>query len=380
MSEKKSEKKQTPAKKQGSKPKQATPKEAVAKIDAAPAVQSSEAHPLGWLVWWDLRGAEVAGADFEKALSGIGHQDACPPPMSPERRLTIAMGRKRAALAVDFKRAGRQDGKTVFRPVHTERTTDTTTVPGSEQLTVEPTVLSSIAVHTETGELTLGDATCPVSQVVAQEYHRLNGKLMAWDISSGIVSVLFEHHGIALRRNGGMYFVPFSDDAAKAISGLSWIISGIDGCEIYAPMLPDSEEWTRAARSASASSLEGQYSEIFRIAEGFVSTLDAGEMVSGRSLTSRVQAVKELRNRMAFFREILADRGQALEDASSALSTALGSILEKSSEVRSLLKAKDSEKAQTLAKESLTEIAHSTREALAAARCHYAPVEPTEAE
>lgn len=372
MSETKPAKKKTSKAKPVKKAKPA-PREASAVIDSAPLAMAGDVKPLGWLVWWDLRGAEVDGAAFETALASLGHGDACPAPMSPERRLTIAMGRKRSALSVDFKRAGKTEGQVVYRPVHTEKKRDDTGADAASQLTVDPMVMSSIAVDVETGALSLGDGACIVAQTVATEYHRLDGRLMAWDISSGIVETLWTYHAVALRRNGGMYFVPFSAPAEVTLKGLAGIVEGIGECEFFMPLLPDSEDWTRAAQSASISSLEGQYSELFRIAEGFVSTLDAGEMVSGRSLTSRVQAVKSLRDRMSFFREILQDRGQALEDASVALSGALSSILDKSAEVRSLMKAKDSEKAQQLARESLAEITEATREALAAARSHYSP-------
>ena len=176
-----------------------------------------------------------------------------------------------------------------------------------------------------------------------------------------------------MRRNGGMYFVPFSTESETVIKGLAGIIRGLDRCEFFMPLLPDVGEWRRATSTASLTSLEGQYAEIFEVAEKFVATLDAGEMVSGRSLTSRVGAVKDLRNRMSFYRELLQDRGQALDDASAAISTALRVILDRSAEVRSLMKAKDSEKAQQLARESLAEIAHATQEAITAARHHYDP-------
>lgn len=344
---------------------------------------------IGHKVWWDLLGVDGITAELHESLKMMGCEACIPPTPTSEQRLRYAMERTRGKCGVDFKHAGRKNGWSTFKAVETKKSTDTTAT-AQHELSVDPKVVSSISVNIDDGAIDLGDPNCPVAAVVVKEYNRLATHFTSLDLSYAVVNVIESLNGARLRYYGGMYYVPnpadqgslvkFTDPngidmmVPSAISALSDLVRSIGNCDFYVEEVGANSATARAAGNAAMRSLDGQYNDVLLSAEEFISTLEAGELVNGRSLSSRIKAVKSLRERAEMYSEILSDRGQRLEAAAKVVNGGLQKILDATAEVRALRKASGSDRAQKLASDMVTEIADSMKKALIEARESHTPI------
>jgi hypothetical protein len=347
-------------------------KKAVKDIEAQTTADGA-ADIIGFKVWWDLHHATGARADIETALKNAGIEWAMPEELSPEQRLRHAGGTAGRKQGVDFKSAGREGEWTTYRPVKFAKAKDGKG-NGAQSLTVDPKVLTSISVNREDGKITLQDGSCEVGKAVAAAYAALDGQFVPFQVRQVIKAVLEgELHGIRIKRNGGLYYIPADTEVETTLRELQTMVQNIGSCDLYVEQVAAGSDTARAATRGTMRSLDGQYAELLGAAREFAAKLESGDLVNGRSLSSRLESATQLKRKAELYTSILDDRGAKLSKAVGIVSATVRSVVEASVDVRALSKAKESERARELARKLIKDIASSAKKDLAKAEKMHAP-------
>lgn len=352
----------------------ATPKENMA---AVAAEQAAGAGTLGVKVWWDLWKVNVLRDDLAKAFTAFGAEDCVPPLPAPVKRMRFALFNMASACKVDFKRAGRADGWVTFAAVQTKQSRNDDAKKDEHKASVDPEVVSSIAVHEETGKVSLQNPRCEIAKKVVAEYKRLEKEYTSWEFSNAIVAVIESLQGARLRLAGGLYYVPHPKDEAdridwqapggitmnisKKIVALSDYVRTIGDCDFYIEEVVAHSATARAAQNTTMHGLDKEYSTILQQANEFVEALGQGSGVSTRSLNAKIKAVQAIKGRAELFDEILADRGKRLIASAEVLQEALKGMVDGAAEVRKLEKVEGSDAAQEVAQRLAGELASKAR-------------------
>jgi hypothetical protein len=369
--------KKAAAKKSRGRAKASAVKANVEAVQAATSASSNGVAALGWQVWWDLANVDGLHADLEDAMKAMGAEHCIPEIVEPVKRMMLAADRVRGRQGVIVKKAGRQNGSAVFRAVALAKAEDMNATEAEDRPTFDPTVLNPISVHEETGAVRY-DKSCSVATALVDEYNRLETHFTSRRLRECILAVVNDVYGVRMRRQGGVYFVPMGDGVEERLTKLQALVRSIGECDLYMPDLPNTSEWTRSAQRSALNSLDGQYADVLGAASEFVTKMEAGELVYGRSLSSRIKTANDLKGRAALYSDILQERGERLTKAADIVSDSMKAIVEATVEVRALRKASGSERAQALAEEMLKEIAEKTRTAIEAARNEHAPIATTD--
>lgn len=360
-----------PARKRTRKGKGATPRQNVEAV--AQAVEDAD-ESVGVKVWWDLWKVDGLHTEMAKAFTAFGAEDYLPAELTPVRRMRYAMYRMKSQCGVDFKRAGRADDWVTFAAVKTEQTTNDEAKKSQHKASVDPQVVSSIAVNAKTGKVSVQNPRCKIAKAVVDEYARLETHFTSWELSNAIVAVIEGLGGVRLRLGGGLYYVPHPQDdkarvqwdgakakISKQILALSQYVQNIGECDFYIEEVAPHSATARAAQNTTMHGLDKELNEILEQAEAFVDGLGRGETVSTRSLNAKIKAVKALRGRAELMDEILADRGKKLLASAEVLQGALKGMVDGAAEVRKLEKVEGSEAAQEVAQRLAGELATKAR-------------------
>jgi hypothetical protein len=362
-----------PAKKKRTRTK-AAPKANVAAV--ADAKENGEGS-LGVKVWWDLWKVDGLRSELEEAFVAFGAEDCVPPDLTPVARMTYAMERMRSTCKVDFKRAGRENGWATFAAVKTAQTRNDEAKKDEHKASVDPQVVSLIAVNEETGKVSLQNPRCEIAKTVVKEYKRLETHFTSWELSNAVVAVVESLQGARLRLAGGLYYVPHPKDAdermdwetqggikmnlSKKIVALSEYVRTIGDCDFYIEEVVANSATARAAQNTTMHGLDKEFGTILKQATEFVDTLGQGESVSTRSLNAKIKAVKAIQGRAELFEEILAERGKRLIASAEVLQEALKGMVDGAAEVRKLEKVEGSDAAQEVAQRLAGELAGKAR-------------------
>lgn len=358
-----------PAKKRGS-----AARKNVAKIAKKVSAKNNGHKPLGFQVWWDLSGVDGLHKHLEDHMTNMGCADCIPELPDFNSRMFIATKAFGAKHGAAVKRAGRNAGHTVYRPVQLAKSTDKKAKQDEHKPSLDPTVYGPISVNDDDGSVSLGDPNCPIGQAAVAEYMRLETNYTSKRLREAILLVVEKHNGVSMRKQGGMYFVPYTPEAEETLNKLQEFVHLHLNCDLYIPDLPATDEWKRSAQTSTMRSLDGKYAETFEAVESFIASMQSGDLVGTRSLKAKLNVAKELKSKAGIYKEILEDRGEKLEKASEVISDVMSQVMDATIEVRALKKASGSERAAELAEKLIKEIATKTKKQLEKARKAHAPV------
>lgn len=361
--------------------KKAQPAANVAAVNELMAT-TQDAKPLGVKVWWDLWKVDGLRKDIEKAFKDFDAEPCIPADLTPAARMKYAMERMRSKCGVDWKVAGQDNDWVTFAAVKAKQIKDDSAQKDQHKATVDPKVVSNVAVHRKDGKVSVKNPRCEIARCVIDEYVRLETHFTAWELSTAIVAVVDSLNGARLRLAGGMYFVPANPEALvmwtapggvqmqvdKKLVALHDYVRTVGGCDFYIEQVMPASATARAAANTTTRTLNTEFDAIFAQANEFVTALSLGEAISTRSLNAKIKAAKALRGRAELFSEILADRGAQIMRYSEIVANVMADILDKSVEIRTLEKIKGSDTAAEAAKKLAAELSHNASQQLLGVR------------
>lgn len=190
----------------------ATNTEAFKNPDLIMVTEADEDH-AGATIWWRLEG-DVDRRQLHQALRDLGYADRIPPTREPEVAL-----RRAAANLRSKRRLLRPVRKGVWAIVEEQVLADKDSLKHWEGPTVS---LDKI------GRPSLRNATAEEARIVTDAYQYHLGALTTEDVSSWLIEQAERLGAVALRRGGGIYYMPPSGLTAwgRIISALTSVQMG----------------------------------------------------------------------------------------------------------------------------------------------------------
>lgn len=245
-------------------------------------VSGDAARECGAAVYWEMRGP-VDQAALTNAWEAAGlSTDEVPGLPSPEEAMARAVAEQRSRRTLTRPLGGRGQGWVIVR----ERAV------GAEDLdwTADCKVRLD-ALH----RLTVTPDQHPLHDALTQAYYRHLGELSTADISSWLVRQALGCGGVALRQQGGMYFVPHTSLARwRTVVG---VLRQVSGHSLYELAAMRTDELVAAV-------LDAVTREAHDAAEQIEGELADGSL-GKRALQARVDRCGELARKLADYEALL---------------------------------------------------------------------------
>jgi hypothetical protein len=296
---------------------------------------TSQLPVLGYTVFWRLAGIRVSHPELEWVLQSTGFDKHLPDPPTPRVALRRALAEWIKTKQRDVKNAlHQQDEEEPEESSSAQRRTLIRVInrAGSEHivyaLVAEDVDFSAlglsygtslrILLHKKTGDMICTteaegviDAQRESQQVTAelmpywQQYRDL---FIARDLSEMMREIVGEMSAVSLRRAGGVYFVPASEN--EALVRLRQLISSIpqvadSGAFVCGLGVPDAAE---ARRGLSKAVHSGLVDEINSLRGDLARLSESGARTREKTITQRLVIYKQLKEKAEMYRELLGMR------------------------------------------------------------------------
>lgn len=332
-------------------------------LNSLNSVEASTAQlPLaGYTVFWRLAGIRVNHPDLERALQATGFISYLPDPPTPrvalrralecwlrEKQQSAQAARRSPRAAYDRVEEESQDEesarqrRTLIRVINRAGSEHLVFALVAEDVDFASLGLSygtalRILLHKKSGEMICTteangviDARRESRQVAAElqpywdEYRALH---VAHDLSQMMRQIIDGMNAIALRRAGGVYFVPVGE--REPLSRFRQLITGLPQIPELEPFIcalgvPDAAETRRSLAKAVHAGLLDEigslHADLQRLSAG-------GERVREKTVAQRLVLYRRLKDKAGIYRDLLGMRQDEVQGAIRALETEARNLL-----------------------------------------------------
>jgi hypothetical protein len=328
------------------------------------------------MFWYDLCRAYGNRDDLEKALDAIGMADQMPKEPTSDLRLQDAQNETIKIMRRNYSRNVRFDVAKRTREYVTWTPTETTTghedkkaLTDQAKPTVKKVRLPAIWQDSETGDVHCDDPSQDVYQTLVAEYQRLEGRYDHRQCRWMIQNVVAALGGLSVRTAGGIYYVPNVGNNEQALMDFGrQVLESLGGSAAYIQPIYQGDDMHRSAQAGAMRNFGSMYTDLLDEARGFFTKAVDGKITRDATLKDRLAGVKQLREKMDQYKELLALRTDDMERNMDALRDLLGLMLDTNIETKALRKvAKDSAAVQEILDNTLAEAQLKAKELLAKA-------------
>jgi len=339
------------------------------------ATVSGEGEVVSYILGWALKGAQGDYNHLEELAAKAGLDSYLPSCPTHEARLRRTLTKIKSGHGVTFKRMDKDPdapGWITYRPEKIKAKVISKATDARFRQDQAIKTGRGVAINTDTGEMVLEDTGSDLLKAVAQVYGDLEGQFNHDTVSGWLHRVMERHFNAApFPATGGAHIIPAGPNTGEELAALRGIVESIGRSTFD---YEDFRKATAMASNAAQGLLGGQWTSMVEELEGFLSSSLEGDLTHPTGFTAKLAQAEQLRNRMALYGKILDTDKAGMEKALQAMTDATATLLKATTEARSLKKAKGSELASKLAKDTVDQAAKDAETKLQEAKALWSPV------
>ena len=271
---------------------------------------------VGDIVWWTLADARITRAHLESIWSAAGLSTSfLPEPPTPEKALKAAVRECQVGQHDHLLRLGKEDEQEIVFAVLLE----THDALGNVHTQQEARIRLDRAAP---GPLDCDHPGHDLVSAISAAYDRLLTTHTSDDIRRALVKTLGSCAAVTLRDSGGVYWVP--TPYAETLRQLQAAVAGIGASRLDIVPIHATPEARAALGDAARAAIEDDLAALRAEIQGFLA--EPPERAS--TLTRRLQAFEELRNKARLYHSVLSVQVQDLEGSLNELTLHVEGLLQ----------------------------------------------------